>query len=84
VPFGGCGEHRKTLGASGPARRNRNGMSRVRDRSRRQWRWSAIRLKASRFFWSESDSVCRYFCVVWVCARPIHSITPFKPKLRLL
>lgn len=27
---------------------------------------SAIRLNASRFFWSLSGRVCKYFCVVWI------------------
>ena len=38
----------------------------------------ATRVKASRFFWSLSGSVWRYFCVVWICACPIRSITPFR------
>ena len=38
----------------------------------------AIRVRASRFFWSVSGRVCRYFWVVWICAWPIRSITPLR------
>lgn len=40
-----------------------------------QERRAEMRSRASRFFWSASGRAWRYFCVVWICAWPMRSIT---------